>query len=394
MIRLSPSSKKPMLSRHRMHKKGGLFDVIKRITPSFLRKRVGAAVSAQPVRKKILSESAEHIKVPQLKDVLFKVEDIDEAIKHQDPLGLVKEIKKDVKPVPGIHDKHTKFVLYDPKHPFDVHPVSIEDIDLLQKQNPGYLRRTLHVYTPQEITISHTDLDKAVFPGKLNIFGTGETKIGNKIFNKPIAVFDDLGVYTEITPNNVDRVKALAAKRGTKIRIVEGAESPIKSPGTIASMFFTGQRPIQTISHRIQHGGIPSVVTSAWSLSPSSKLYWEKIRSGQLADVPISTHLTHGFLDIGLGRILPLYLSGKALGTAMKPGTTPEERKKQLKFLLFNALMPTMYTMPLPVWSLYSRAFESNPEQAQQAVQAVPGSYGIGNETGSYEDYYNPYANY
>lgn len=386
MIRLSSSgilskSKKDV----RLTKSAGL---ISRLFPKRLSaiEKLVAKVKPQSAMEGVLSKNLEHISVPELKSSLLKVEDIDAALKHENKLHeLVSKSTGKTTKLPGIHDTHTRFVLYDPRHPFDIHNVTARDIEFLKQTNPEYLKKTLHVYTPQEISISPDKFEKVVAPKKFSLLGTGEFVIEGKRFNSPVAVIEGLKGHIPITPSNIKNIQEVAKKYGKNVKIVESAPIPLKAPGTFKTMFITGSRPLETTYHRMRYGGIPSVITSAWSLSPATKAYLEKLKAGRFSEITLGDHLTHGFMDIGLGRGLPLYFGGSALMSAMSPSITPEERKNRAKLAIFNAITPAMYPFSMPLWTLAAKPFETpSPQEAQPQQQQLEE---VG--TGGYADY-NP----
>ncbi|MEM4206060.1 MAG: hypothetical protein QXQ43_02130 [Nitrososphaerota archaeon] len=339
----------------------------------------GALQKVEALAKpKILSKELPHVSVPELKQSLLKVENLEEALKkHKNLHELVGEEIKAIDPnLKDIYKKHTRFVIYDPAHPFDIHNVSVEDIKSLAETNPEYLKKTLHVYTPRDISLTHDELDKIVFPPRFSLFRPSEVIVKGTRFSKPVAVVEGFKGYVEITPQNLAKIKELARKRGASVRIVEAGETPFRQIGTLKGMFLTGFRPLETTYHRYRYGGLPSVLTSAWSLSPTTRMYLEKIKAGRFAEIPVGEHLTLGLMDIGLGRVLPLYLGTSALASAISPSASPEERKNKVKFSLFNLLSPMMYPFSLPAWSLYTKMFDVNPISAA----------GLGQEAGAEGD--------
>ncbi|MEO0271517.1 MAG: hypothetical protein ABIM30_00285 [candidate division WOR-3 bacterium] len=371
-------------------------NIIKKIFGA-ISKGKGALQKAEALAKpKILSKELPHVSVPELKQSLLKVENLEEALKkHKNLHELVGEEIKAIDPnLKDIYKKHTRFVIYDPAHPFDIHTVSTEDIKSLAETNPEYLKKTLHVYTPRDISLTHNELDKIVFPQKFSLFGPPEVIVKGTRFTKPVAVVEGFKGYVEITPQNLAKIKELAKRHGASIRIVEAGETPFGHIGTLKGVFLTGFRPLETTYHRYRYGGLPSVLTSAWSLSPATKMYLEKIKAGRFAEIPFGDHLSAGLMDIGLGRILPLYLGTSALASAMSPSTSAEERKNKLKFSLFNLLSPIMYPFSIPVWSLYGKMFDVSPDSAIGRGQEAGAERDINYEAGGGEESPLPVGEY
>jgi len=270
-------------------------------------------------------------------------------------------------------------VIIDPAHPFDVMKFGeggkpIEHLQKWHAADPGYVSNHLHLYVPKHMEINPQHLSE------LQVAKTGPLgidkylQIGGHKFVKPLLIVEGLEKPIEINAKNAKNIAAVLRAKFPNVRIgiVEGAESPVPTRGIASSMIF-GSRPLRTMEERIAHKGWPGVITGAWQLSPASREFLTKLKQGRLSEITPGEYFNQGLIDIGLGRLMPAGMIGSGIVHAVKPGTSPEERRSRLADAAKAGLWPVMYPLPLPAFMYLDTAIGKmlggNPTLSQ-----VPGA--------------------
>jgi hypothetical protein len=375
MIKLTPAHSAARVSDQ---------DLIKEA--QFWQKLVNFVTRAKPAAKKVV-QSTTKAKQPLISPATTVAKEFEGTMfkLHPDAINMHPDevINMATKNTPDFLASHVKrragHVIVDPAHPFDIMRFGeggkpIEHLQKWYEADPGYVSKYLHLYIPKHMEISPQHLAELqiVRSGPLGI--DKYIQIGGHKFVKPLLIVEGLEKPIEINAQNAKRLAAVLKAKFPNVRIgiVEGAESSVPSRGIVSSLIF-GSRPLRTMEERIAHKGWPGVITGAWQLSPASREFLMKLKQGRLSEITPGEYFTHGLIDIGLGRLMPAGMIGGGIVHALKPGTSPEERRSRIADAVKAGLWPVMYPLPLPAF-MYLDAAIGKLLGGNPTLSQVPGA--------------------